>query len=113
MSDGQPELWDLDLGDDHRLRYVGWYPDREINPQWKHVPDVERWGATIAHRDPATGDECQGFVTFDGEIQRQVEPNRTNRWQVESWDPLTLSGSVQCGACADHGWVRSGRWQRA
>lgn len=31
-------------------------------------------------------------------------------WQVESWDPLTLSPSVLCNTCGLHGFIREGRW---
>jgi hypothetical protein len=31
-------------------------------------------------------------------------------WTVESEEPLTLSPSLLCTACNDHGWVRDGAW---
>lgn len=31
-------------------------------------------------------------------------------WMLESEDPLTLSPSLSCTACGDHGWVRDGTW---
>jgi hypothetical protein len=101
----------LDLGDGHSAEWSGWYPDRELNPGLEGIPDVEQWGLTIYHTSPS-GAPCAGFVTLDGEVQRQVEPNRTNRWTVEFWVPLTLSPSVLC-SCGDHGFVRDGRWVRA
>lgn len=101
----------IDLGDGHTAEWEGWHPDRELNPQLEEVPDVDKWGLTIYHTSP-TGRNCAGFVTLDGDVQRRVEPNRTNRWTVESWDPLTLSPSVLC-SCGDHGWIREGRWVRA
>lgn len=108
----QPESdFPLDFGDGHRGKILGWHPDRELNPQTAGIPDVEKWGMEILHTNPA-GEPCAGFVTFDGDVQRQVEPNRPNRWTVESWDPLTLSPSVLC-SCGDHGFVRNGRWVRA
>lgn len=101
----------IDLGDGHTAQWEGWYPDRELNPQHAGIPDVEKWGLVIYHKNPA-GQDCAGFVTLDGEVQRRVEPNRTNRWTVESLDPLTLSPSVLC-SCGDHGFIRDGRWVRA
>lgn len=98
----------IDLGDGHTAEWEGWYPDRELNPGLGDVPDVEKWGLTIYHKNPS-GSDCAGFVTLDGEVQRRMEPNRTNRWTVESWDPLTLSPSVLC-SCGDHGFIRGGRW---
>ena len=100
----------IDLGHDHTLSFVGWAPDRELNPQYDGIPDVEKYGASIDHKT-AAGEPCSGFVTFDGEVARQVSP-KSPKWTVESWEPLTLSPSVLC-SCGDHGFVRSGRWEPA
>lgn len=93
---------DVDLGDGRGLWFV-------------RYGDVERWGAQHSHpdvRDPAR--ECGGYVTFDGPEQRAAD-NMANRprWVVESWEPLTLSPSLLCRTCGDHGFIRGGRWERA
>jgi hypothetical protein len=98
----------VDLGHDHVLYFERWAPVRGLNPQWSGFDDVDRFGATIEHPDPATGRVCAGFVTFAGDTQTVVSP-RAPKWQVEQWDPLTLSPSVWC-TCGDHGFVRDGRW---
>lgn len=103
-----PRTERIDLGDGHTAEWEGWHPDRELNPHLVGIPDVEKWGLTIYHKNPS-GQDCAGFVTLDGEVQRRVEPSRTNRWTVESWDPLTLNPSVLC-SCGDHGFIREGRW---
>lgn len=97
----------IDLGDGHTAEWEGWYPDRELNPHLAGIPDVEKRGLTIYHTNPS-GQDCAGFVTLDNEVQRRMESNRTNRWAVECWDPLTLSPSVLC-SCGDHGFIREGR----
>jgi hypothetical protein len=96
----------LDLGHDHRLRWTSWAPDRDLNPQHADLPDVERFGAILWHRR-GDGHECEGSITFDGEVARQlgIEP----RWTVEAWEPLTLSPSI-LALCGDHGHIRGGRW---
>lgn len=104
---------DVDLGGGRLLWFVGWSPDRELNPQYRGVPDVDRWGAQYSHpdaREPSR--ECGGFVTFDGEAQRAVHPN-VPKWTVESMEPLTLSPSLLCTVCGDHGFIRGGRWVAA
>lgn len=115
MNEGN--LVDIDLGDNHTLQFVGWNPDRDLNPQYEGIPDVERYGASIYHQTPE-GQPCEGFVTFDGEVARrlnqqlqQVKP--TPMWTVESWEPLTISPSVLCLRCRDHGFIRDGKWVRA
>lgn len=101
---------DLDLGDSHYLNFYSWNPDRELNPQWKDTPDIDKCGATIEHLTPA-GKKCIGSVMFNGPGQDVVFYNRT-KWTVENWEPLTLSPSVLC-SCGDHGFVKEGRWVRA
>lgn len=108
------EPFDIDLGDGHWLKFFAWEPDRSIQSnaeRYAGVPDVEKWGASVPHQK-ADGSMCAGFVTFDGEVQRQVHPGAP-KWTVESWEPLTLSPSLLCRACGDHGFVRGGRWVRA
>lgn len=97
-----------DLGNGHLLAYSGWSPDRGLNPHVAHLPDVDKWGAVVYHRRPS-GQPCAGFVTFAGEVQREVAP-RAVVWTVESWEPLTISPSVLCVACGDHGFIQEGRW---
>ncbi len=108
-----PENFDIDLGDGHWLSFHGWHPDRSIQSnaeRYAGVPDVERWGAAVPHR-MVDGTLCGGFVTFDGEVQRQVHPGAP-KWTVEAWEPLSLSPSLLCRACGDHGFIKGGRWQR-
>jgi hypothetical protein len=96
-----------DIGDDHFLSFFGWCPDRELNPQYDGIPDVPKAGATIDHRKP-DGSLCTGAITFDTPSTRQVFPEAA-LWQVEAWEPLTISPSVLC-SCGDHGYIRGGRW---
>ena len=98
----------VDLGHGHTLVFMSWSPDRELNPQYDGIPDVDRFGASIEHPHAVTGQRCVGDLTFDGEVQRQVAPDRA-RWTVESWEPLTISPSVLC-SCGDHGFIRGGQW---
>ena len=98
-----------DIGHGHTLRYTSWCPDRELNPQYDGIPDVDRYGATIEHPHPQTGHDCGGMVTFAGEVADRLDPDRP-KWTVESWEPLTISPSVLCRVCGDHGWIRAGQW---
>ena len=95
---------DLDLGCDHWLKYFGWKPDRTLN-DYPDRPDIERLGAHVLHLDPL-GNRCVGGVHFD---VPGAEHFGGPVWQVESWDPLTISPSIRC-SCGDHGWIKAGRW---
>lgn len=67
--------------------------------------DGSRVGLLESHRSP-DGRECGGGVVFD---VPGAEGLKGARWGVESWEPLTLSGSVLC-SCGNHGFIRAGRW---
>lgn len=99
----------IDLGHDHYLTFDSWCPDRELNPQYKDYPDVQRWGATIEHPNMQNPEQKHmGGLIFHGEVQDKISPYA--KWDVESWEPLTISPSVLC-SCGDHGFVRNGRWE--
>lgn len=99
---------DLDLGHGHSLRFTRWAPDRGLNPQYAAHPNVDKYGAIVAHRLP-DGTVCRGIITFDGSVQRALSSAHDAFWQVVSWDPLTLMPSLLC-RCGDHGFITAGRW---
>lgn len=103
----------IDLGDNHTLKYYGWYPDRSINPQYADIPDIEKCGASVSHLKP-DGTACESFIHFDTPEIRRVFGG-DHFWQVQSWEPLTVSPSLLCLAegCGDHGFIRDGKWVRA
>jgi hypothetical protein len=104
----------FDLGHGHVLQFTAWAPDRDLNPQYDGIPDIERYGAIVEHTRP-DGQRCVGGVTFDTEQTRAVRAMSGPAgvtWTVESWDPLTLSPSLLC-SCGDHGFIRSGAWAPA
>lgn len=102
----------MELGHGHIGSWVSWSPDRDLNPQYADLPDVERYGMLIKHAT-SEGNPCMGSVVFDTpEVRRiyeVVKPTGSAVWQVESWVPLTLSPSILC-SCGDHGYIRDGRW---
>lgn len=100
----------IDLGSGHTLRFFAWAPDRDLNPQYEGLADVERAGAIIDHPAP-DGSTCSGAVTFDSPTMRALYPEGP-LWTVEQDEPLTLSPSVLC-SCGDHGFVRDGKWVAA
>jgi hypothetical protein len=84
----------LDIGGGHTLVLVT--PDGGTQPT----------GADVEHVTP-DGKTCTGWIAFDVPAQDWLPAER--KWQVQSWEPLTLSPSLACG-CGDHGFVREGRW---
>lgn len=113
---------EIDLGHGHIGLKYGWHPDRDLNPQLCDRPDIDWLGLTIEHPiGPGPVDErhraaydnkchlgrCRGGVMFD---IPGAEHFPGPKWRVESWDPLTISPSVLCRVCGDHGFIRDGKW---
>lgn len=100
----------IDLGDGHFMRYVSWAPDRDLNPEFADIPDNPRAGADIWHPNKKKpGEECVSYIGLDPKLTAGAAA----LWQVESWEPLTLSPSLLCTACGDHGFIRQGKWVSA
>lgn len=60
------------------------------------------WGLLWYHRNPETGEQCIGGITWD--------PERAYHWDLVSLDPLTVSPSLLCLTCKCHGFIRDGKW---
>lgn len=77
----------------------------------KYTRVVDKNGTWIAinewHLTP-TGRLCGGFVPFD--VQSEWLAGGRPKWTVQSYDPLTLSPSLQCTSCGHHGHIQNGRW---
>ena len=107
-------MTEQDLGDDHYLRFFRWEPDDLPANRERYgmpLPCVEKAGAIVRHKT-AEGADCESAVHFDIPEALLMGGER-NVWRVESWDPLTLSPSLLCLLCGDHGFIREGRWVRA
>lgn len=101
----------IDFGDGHTGYWLGWRPDRNLNPHYDGIADVEKFGLAVQHKKP-DGSDCEGFVTIEGEAQRKVHPDAA-KWTLVQEDPITLTPSLHCNACGDHGFITNGKWVRA
>lgn len=92
---------ELDLGDGHKIRFA----------EYKG----EIAGGNVLH--PPVEGKCSGdgWVAFAGRAWAKEFSNNKGfqAWKVESVEPLTLSPSILCRACGDHGFIRKGKWVRA
>ena len=67
-------------------------------------------GAIEGHFTPE-GKRCEGMVFFDvPELTEEWRRSPTQPWKVESWAPLTISPSVLCKICGNHGFIKGGLW---
>lgn len=115
----------LDLGHGHTLRFMRWAPDDLPENRKTYgikkgqpMPVIERAGAVVSHpAKDGTGNNgdgtCTSAIHFDTEETRRYFSNERVAWTVESWEPLTISPSLLCLTCGDHGFIRDGRWVRA
>jgi hypothetical protein len=76
-----------------------WYTKRLRDGEWIGIHEWHQcrpddWGA--------------GAIAFD--VPHNSGVRREQVWQVEQWEPLTLSPSLACQMCGHHGWIRDGRW---
>jgi len=103
---------DIDLGDDHWLQFMGSGGDGVTNTATgEAVPWTPQIGASVLHRcDKTESGWNEGFVLFD--IPANAADARP-KWQISSWDPLTISPSLLQRDCGDHGFIREGKWVRA
>ncbi len=84
----------IDLGHNHIATLVT--PEHGTHPT----------GMDVEHLTP-DGKPCTGWIALDVPEHERLPVER--KWQVESWEPITVSPSLLCG-CGDHGWVRAGKW---
>lgn len=66
----------------------------------------------IDHHHKPDGSECSGGSVLFDLPQNEDFPGHA-KWQVMSKEPLTLSPSLLCTICGDHGWIREGAWVQA
>lgn len=106
MSDGDDGNR-LDLGEGHTLVFVEYRGDPKA-------------GANVLHQRP-DGTTCHGWISFAGRAWAKAfdESAKAGRvvppptWIIDEEEPLTVSPSLLCRACGDHGWIRQGKWVKA
>ena len=106
---------EIDLGHEHIMRFIQWAPDDLPANRERFgypLPHVEKAGISIRHQRLDGGGECVGIVIFDLPDTGAMGYG-DHTWKVESLEPLTISPSVLCRRCGDHGFIRNGRWEVA
>ena len=91
----------IDLGDDHTIEFTSYKGD-------------DRAGAIVTHKTPA-GVLCESAISFRGRAwANEFKSGLADQsWELVSDNPVTLSPSLACRACGDHGFIREGKWVRA
>ena len=91
---------EIDLGDGHRMVFGSYKGEARVCANVLHPPVEGKCG----------GD---GFISFEGRSWAQTFEGAIDTWKVENDEPITLSPSILCRACGDHGFIRDGKWVRA
>lgn len=94
----EPPAIAVDIGTDHRI----------VHADYQGEPA----GLTVWHRKQ-DGAWCCGWVSFNGSAWVKSFGGRVQGWDVQQRAPLTLSPSILCRVCGDHGFIREGRWVKA
>lgn len=74
--------------------------------------DGQRLGIYEEH-DSGRPDHCRSAIYFDGTDwadQLKRAGSSAVLWTVEANEPLTLSPSLVCQLCPEHGFIRQGQW---
>jgi hypothetical protein len=90
----------LDLGGGHTIRWFTRNGEDVIGA-------VEEHPSLTESRYHKKGEPCAGSIYFNVPECRMGD---VPRWAVESWEPLTISPSVLCKLCGNHGFIREGKW---
>jgi hypothetical protein len=91
---------EINLGDNHRIVFSGYEGEKRV-------------GGNVLH--PPVEGKCdgQGWIAFEGRSWARAFNGKIATWKVESDEPFTISPSILCRACGDHGFIRDGKWVRA
>lgn len=114
--EGPKEPERIDLGHEHYATFYQWAPQDLPGNRKQYgvpLPRVERAGMVVYHpHKKRPGQTCAASMMFDLPELRKYPTAFPDRavWQVVSWEPLTLTPSLLCLECGDHGFVRGGRW---
>lgn len=91
--DGGPPDDAIDIGGGHFIEIVLYEGEAAGINDWHRRPD---------------GTWCKGWISFNGSAWGKQFGNVG--WDVVQREPLTLTPSLACRVCGDHGHVTNGRW---
>ena len=89
----------VDIGDGHKIVFAEYGGDTAGIHEYHRKPD---------------GAWCSGWVCFKGSTwERQFTAEPVTSWDVIQREPLTLTPSISCRRCGNHGFITNGRWVKA
>ena len=88
----------IDIGGGHLIHFVSFEGEVCAIDDWHKKPD---------------GTWCKGFIDFEGSAWVKSFDGLVKGWTVVQREPLTLTPSLECRVCGDHGFITNGRWVKA
>lgn len=86
----------IDIGHDHSIEWVEYEGDAHAGLNDYHL-----------RKD---GTPCKGFLAIENGSWAKAFEDVIPTWTILQTDPLTLSPSILCRVCGDHGFIREGKW---
>ena len=116
MKNNEP----VDLGSGFSYSFFQWAPDRDLNPQYDGIADIDKAGIII-WKDGERVAACHFDIPGNQELNRRQQAAGHKPyplWTLMSLEPLHLEPSIQMYSKADnkptyHGFIRDGRWVSA
>lgn len=98
----------IDLGDGRTMKWVTFEGEHVMAAIEEHprARDVALQNGAIALK----GEPCSGMMYLDVPELLEGWKGKVQTWTVQQWNPPTLSPSVLCTFCGNHGFIRDGKW---
>lgn len=87
-----------DIGDGHSIE-PAYFNDELAGIRYRHFNEE--------------GKTCEGWLPITGNSWANGFGGSIMTWEIEVEEPLTLSPSVLCRICGDHGFIQNGKWVKA
>lgn len=91
----------INIGGGHEIEFVSYKGAEKV--------------AINDYHKTSDGKPCQGFIPFRGNAwadQFKDSPDYQS-WEVHSIEPLTITPSLLCRSCGDHGFITNGKWVKS
>lgn len=91
----EPPADAIDIGNGMRIQFADYQGEAAGINEWHRRSD---------------GGWCRGWVAFHGSRWAEQFKSGDVGWKLVQRDPLTLTPSIKCRACGNHGHITNGRW---
>jgi hypothetical protein len=94
----EPPAEAIIIGDGHAIVFAEYQGETAGINEWHRKSD---------------GTWCCGWAPFNGSAWVRNFEGRVVGWDVVQREPLTITPSLLCRACGNHGFITNGKWVKA